>query len=120
MLPALMLGKDEGVGIAGDLGAGSLQLADLGSNGSVKLQLTVDLQFGVSLLNAGGSVAHLVDGLALAGTLGGVGQQCNTGVDAENLCGVSGLDGGLDDFVLEGSMLMAQSPMAMLSSPRVR
>ena len=56
----------------------------------------------MSLLNAGGSVAHLVDGLALAGTLGGVGQQCNTGVDAENLCGVSGLDGGLDDFVLGG------------------
>ena len=43
-------GEDEGVGIAGDLGAGSLQLADLGSNGSVKLQFTVDLQFGVSLL----------------------------------------------------------------------
>ena len=28
------VGEDEGVGIAGDLGAGSLQLADLGSNGS--------------------------------------------------------------------------------------
>ena len=30
------VGEDEGVGIAGDLGAGSLQLADLGSNGSVR------------------------------------------------------------------------------------
>ena len=42
------------------------------------------------------------------------------GVDAENLCGVSGLDGGLDDFVLGEDRLMAQSPMAMLLAAGIR
>ena len=35
------VGEDEGVGIACDLGAGSLQLADLGSNGSRLWEIAV-------------------------------------------------------------------------------
>ena len=56
----------------------------------------------MSLLHAGSGVAHLVHGVALAGALGGVGQQSHAGVDAEDLSGVSGLDGALHNLILAG------------------
>ena len=54
----------------------------------------------MSLLHTQGCVAHLVNGLALTGTLGGVGQQCNAGIDAKDLGGVGSLDGGLNNLIL--------------------
>ena len=64
--------EDKDVSFASNGGVGSLQLANFRCNGGVKLQFTVNLQFGMCFLNAQGSVAHLINGLALAGTLGGV------------------------------------------------
>ena len=99
-IASIDVGEDEGIGVTGNLRAGGLQLADFGGNGGIKLQLAVDLQLRMSLLDAGSGVAHLVNGLTLAGTLGGVGQQSNAGINAKDLSGVSGLDGGLNNLVL--------------------
>ena len=61
--------EDKDVSFASNGGVGSLQLANFRCNGGIKLQFTVNLQFGMCFLNAQGGVAHLINGLALAGAL---------------------------------------------------
>ena len=76
-------GEHEGVGIACDLGAGELQLADNGRNGSVELHLAVCVPVGVLFLqDLDGSLGQR-NGAALAGALGGEAQHGQFRVDAE-------------------------------------
>jgi hypothetical protein len=58
----LDLREDEGVGIARDLGAGELQLADHRGDGGVELHLAVDGELGIELLALLGGVRAQVDG----------------------------------------------------------
>ena len=84
-------GEDEGVGVAGHGGAGELELADLGGDGSVELHLAVDGDVGSHFLGDGGGVTAQTHGSALAGALGGEGENGHLGVDAEDLGGLGGL-----------------------------
>ena len=85
--------EDEGVGVACDLTARELQLTDDRGDRRVKLHFAVDGHLGRELLRFDGGVVAELDGAALAGALGGEGQQRDLRVDAEELCRAGGLDG---------------------------
>ena len=92
-------GEDEGVGLTSHLAALALDLCNFGSNGSVKLQLTVHSQLGIHFLSLDHSVMAQSNGAALAGALGGEAQHSNLRIDAEQLCGLSGLNSNLSKLL---------------------
>ena len=105
--------EDERVGIACYLAAGELQLADdrggdvLGFGDSrrdrrVELELAADRGVGHEGLGLLAGIAHLVDVLALAGAEGGVAQESDLRVNAEDLGAGNGLLADLDELVLVG------------------
>ena len=79
-----------------------LGLGHNGGHGGVELELTVHGDVGHSGLGLFAGVAHLVHVLALAGAVGGVAQEGNLGVNAEDLGGLGGLNGDLHQLILVG------------------
>ena len=77
-------------------------MSHTGRHGSVELQLAFHLQVGTQSLGLVEGVAHLVHVLALAGAQGGVAQEGDLGIDAEDLSGVGGLQGDFHQLVLSG------------------
>ena len=88
--------------MAGHVGVGALGAGHGGRHGGVELQLAVDGQVGHGSLGLGAGVTHLVHVLTLAGAQGGVAQEGNLGVDAEDLGGSGGLQGDLHQLILVG------------------
>ena len=91
--------EDEGVGLTCNRRALALGSSNDRRYSSVKLQLAVDRQIRVHFLCVLGSLAGQSNRAALAGALGGEGQNSNLRVDAESLCGVCGLDGNLSQLL---------------------
>ena len=102
-------GEDEGIGLTSHLAALALDLCNFGSNGSVKLQLTVHSQLGIHFLSLDHSVMAQSNGAALAGALGGEAQHSNLRIDAEQLCGLSSLDSNLSNLCRSGDLDLAGS-----------
>ena len=66
------------------------------------MHLAVNCKLGSLFLDYRGGIAHEVDGSALAGALGGVGQHGDLRVHAEDLCGLCSLDGDLGELIGSG------------------
>ena len=77
-------------------------MSHAGRHSGVKLQLAVHGDLGHSSLGLLAGVAHLVHVLALAGAEGGVAQESNLGVNAEDLGALGSLHGDLNQLVLVG------------------
>ena len=88
--------------MAADAVGDVLGLGDGRGNGRVELELAADRGLGHELLGLGAGVAHLVDILALAGAEGGVAQEGDLRVNAEDLGAVDGLLADLNELVLIG------------------
>ena len=70
----LEVGEHEHVGLAGNGGAGSLELGDGGDNSGIELQVAVDGELGSLLLAELHSLLDLLGDLAASGAHGGVGE----------------------------------------------
>ena len=96
------VGEDEGVGVAADRVGDVLGLGDSRRDRRVELELAADRGVGHEGLGLLTGIAHLVDVLALAGAEGGVAQESDLRVNAEDLGAGNGLLADLDELVLVG------------------
>ena len=94
--------EDKGVGVAADSVVDVLGLGDSRGDGRVKLELAADGRIGHEGLGLLAGIAHLVNVLALAGAEGGVAQESDLRVNAEDLGAGNGLLADLDELVLVG------------------
>ena len=77
-------------------------MSHTGRHSGVKLQLAVHRNLGHNSLGLLAGVAHLVHVLALAGAEGGVAEERDLGIDAEDLGALRSLHGDLHQLVLAG------------------
>ena len=96
------VGEDNGIGVAADRGGDGLGFGDSRRDRRVELELAADRGVGHEGLGLLAGIAHLVDVLALAGAEGGVAQESDLRVNAEDLGAGNGLLADLDELVLVG------------------
>ena len=96
------VGEDKGIGVAADRVGDVLGLGDSRRDRRVELELAADRGVGHEGLGLLAGIAHLVDVLALAGAEGGVAQESDLRVNAEDLGAGNGLLADLDELVLVG------------------
>ena len=96
------VGEDKGIGVAADRVGDVLGFGDSRRDRRVELELAADRGVGHEGLGLLAGIAHLVDVLALAGAEGGVAQESDLRVNAEDLGAGNGLLADLDELVLVG------------------
>ena len=88
--------------MTGHGGAGALGLGHTGGDGCVKLQLAVDGQVRAHASGQMGGLPHLVHVLPKAGAVGGIAEESNFRINAEDLAALGAVDAGLCDLLHRG------------------